>query len=243
MKKYILLSICFISAIAVFCQKKFEPKDTEIWENEPVMVKPGDNGSPPSDAIVLIGNDLSAWETGKGEKAGWSVSNGVATVMPKTGSILTKKKFGSIQLHVEWRAPKVIEEQTGQGRGNSGIFVQKHYEVQVLDSYGNRTYSNGQAGSIYKQHTPLVNATKPALEWQSYDIIYQAPEFDGDIVSRPAYITVIHNGILIQNHVEVKGKTTFIGPPSYESHGRLPIMLQDHGNLVSYRNMWVRELD
>jgi hypothetical protein len=148
-----------------------------------------------------------------------------------------------VQLHIEWRAPaEVVGE--GQGRGNSGVFLMERYEVQVLDSYDNRTYSNGQAGSIYKQSMPAVNASRPPGEWQSYDIVFMAPRFDaaGNVVS-PATLTVFHNGVLVQNHFELRGPTVYIGEPAYEEHPpRLPLMLQDHGNPVSYRNVWVREL-
>jgi hypothetical protein len=164
------------------------------------------------------------------------------TVQKGAGDIRTKQAFGDCQLHIEWRAPvEVIGD--SQGRGNSGIFLQSTYEVQVLDSYNNRTYSNGQAASIYKQHMPLVNACRPPGEWQTYDIIYEAPIFHDDgTLARPAFITVIHNGVLVQNHVMLKGHTPYIGLPKYTAHGKLPIRLQDHGNPVSFRNIWIREL-
>jgi hypothetical protein len=165
------------------------------------------------------------------------------TVVPGSGSIVTRRGFGDIQLHIEWRAPAEIESE-GQGRGNSGVYFMELYEIQVLDSYENSTYPNGQAGSIYKQHIPLVNASRGPGEWQTYDVIFTAPRFDADgtLVS-PAYITAFHNGVLIQNHAELRGPTEWIGEPEYKAHAdRAPILLQDHGNPVSYRNIWVREI-
>lgn len=219
------------------------PEMTEFWEPEPAVVQPGnDAGAPPSDAIVLFnGQDLSAWKAKEGGgEASWPVSDGVFTV--GKGDISTQQEFGDFQLHVEWSAPdEVVGE--GQGRGNSGIFLQDRYEVQVLDSYQNRTYANGQAASIYKQHPPLVNAMRAPDEWNVYDIIYTAPRFkeDGSVFT-PAVVTVLHNGVLVQNNVEIKGPTEYIGLPEYRPHGKAPISLQDHGNPVSYRNIWIREL-
>lgn len=222
---------------------EWKPEHTEDWEPEPKQINPGNATTPPSDAVVLFsGNDLSEWESVKGGDAKWIVEDGVMTVKPGTGDIKTRKKFGDMQLHLEWRSPEIIEGE-GQGRGNSGVFLQEKYEVQILDSYNNRTYSNGQAGAVYKQYIPLVNASRKPGEWQTYDIIYTAPLFgeDGE-VKKPAYVTVLHNGIIIQNHVEIRGKTEYIGLPSYEKHGDGSIILQDHGNPVSFRNIWLREL-
>ena len=221
-----------------------DPKLTEVWEPVPLPVTPGKNNAPPSDAIVLFnGKDLREWQQQAGGAAKWSVSKGAFTVVKGTGSIITRRAFGDCQLHLEWRAPAKIEGD-GQDRGNSGVFLQGRYEVQVLDSYNNRTYSNGQTASIYKQHIPLVNASRKPGEWQTYDIIYRAPRFaENGTLLTPAYITVIHNGVLVQNHVELKGITVYIGKPSYEKHNlKEPLMLQDHGNPVSYRNVWIREL-
>lgn len=219
------------------------PEDTEVWEPEPMPVQtPRDR--PPSDAIVLFdGSDLSDWESVNGGPVGWAVKNGVMTVVAGTGNIRTKRGFGDVQLHVEWRTPAGVEGED-QGRGNSGVYLMERYEVQVLDSYENRTYSNGQAGAIYKQHIPLVNASRPPGEWQSYDIVFRAPRFDEDGgLKQPAVFTVLHNGVLIHDHVEVRGSTTYEGLPRYEPHpDRQPLMLQDHGNPVSFRNIWIREL-
>jgi 3-keto-disaccharide hydrolase len=232
-------------AAAGAADQEQRPEDTEVWEPEPAVVTPGEDGAPPSDAIVLFdGTSLSNWTTEDGGEPGWRVANGAMTVVAGAGSIETRQGFGSMQLHIEWRTPAVPEGE-GQERGNSGVYLMKLYEVQVLDSYNNRTYSNGQAGSIYKQHIPLVNASRGPGEWQAYDIVFTAPTFnaDGSLVS-PAYVTVLHNGVLIQNHVQLQGPTLYIGTPKYEAHpDRLPILLQDHGNPVSYRNIWVRELN
>ena len=235
-----IISTCLI--LTCHAQK---PEDTEVWEPEPGMVTPGsDAHQPPSDAIVLFdGTDLSNWVGKEGTEPMWTVKDGAMTVVKGTGAIKSKEHFGSMQLHIEWRTPNVIEGE-GQGRGNSGIFLMDQYEVQVLDSYNNRTYSNGQAGSIYKQHIPLVNASRPPGEWQTYDIVFRAPKFDasGNLL-KPAYVTVIHNGVLVQDHVELLGPTQYIGQPKYTAHqDKLPLQLQDHSNPVSYRNIWVRPL-
>ena len=223
-----------------------DPKATEVWEPVPKIITPVVGNKPPSDAIVLFdGKDLSQWQTEKdGSPAKWKLEkDGAMTTQKGTGNIQTKQGFGSCQLHVEWRTPsKVVGE--GQGRGNSGIFLMSVYELQVLDSYNNTTYSNGQAGSIYKQHIPLVNASLKPGEWQEYDIIFTAPKFKADSsLASPARITVLHNGVLIQNNVEIKGSTEYIGQPSYKAHSdKKPLALQDHGNPTSFRNIWIREL-
>lgn len=247
---------------------KISPELTEVWEPEPPIVTPGVASiTPPSDAIILFdGKDLSAWQKPqfggepmdakgireriaqldsnfKHEDAPWIVDKGDMVVKPGTGAIETKQKFGSFQLHLEWLAP-VDEGKTSQGYSNSGVFLMSLYEVQILNSYENRTYSNGQASSIYKQKVPLVNASRPPGEWQSYDIIFNAPTFNADgIVTSPARVTVFHNGVLVQNNVTLDGPTVFIGRPSYIAHpDKMPIRLQDHGNPVRFRNMWIREL-
>lgn len=218
-----------------------DPKATEVWEPEPKVVSVADKGVP-SDAINLLGNDLAEWVSLDGSAAKWDFSNGVATVKAGAGDIKTKKEFGNIQLHIEWRTPSPAKDD-GQNRGNSGIFLQQRYELQVLDSYKNRTYSNGQAGAIYKQTPPMVNASKGPGEWQVYDIIFIAPKFtsNGQLESH-GRMTVLHNGIVIHHFTKILGTTEYIGAPKIVSHGKGSIQLQDHGNPVSYRNIWVREL-
>ncbi|MFQ5791098.1 MAG: DUF1080 domain-containing protein [Acidobacteriota bacterium] len=236
------LLLPILAAVSAATQSQGDPKATEIWEPVPKKVDPGTAGTAPSDAIVLFdGSDLSEWLGRNGEPQ-WEVKEGALTVVPGTGDLTTRRAFGDVQLHLEWRSPEVIAGE-GQGRGNSGVFLMERYEVQILDSHQNRTYSNGQAGSVYKQFMPLVNATRPPGEWQSYDIVFAAPRFDSaGILERPATLTVLHNGVLIQNHVTLKGTTTYIGEPQYEAHpAKLPLKLQDHGNPVSFRNIWIRE--
>jgi hypothetical protein len=205
---------------------------------EPKVIDPGPVGGPPADAIVLFdGKDLSKWKDG--EK--WIVKDGVAT-SHATG-ITSKQSFGDCQLHVEWASPEKVEGHD-QGRGNSGVYLMGQYELQILDSYKNPTYFDGQAGSIYKQSPPAVNACRKPGEWQSYDVIFKAPKFDekGKLVA-PAYMTVLHNGVLVQNHFELKGSTFYDRPPAYSAHpAKAPLHLQFHGNPVKFRNMWIREL-
>ncbi len=230
-------------ALFLNAQQK-NPESTELWEPVPPIVTPGEGTQAPSDAIILFdGKNLDQWQTDKGAPAAWTVAEGALTVKPGTGTIQTKLPFGDCQLHIEFREPTVITGD-GQMRGNSGIFLQGLYEVQVLDCYNNVTYSNGQTGSLYKQHIPLVNACKKPGDWQTYEIIYTAPRFsEKGRVMIPAYVTVIHNGVLVQNHIALLGTTEYIGLPKYKSHDlKLPIVLQDHGNLVSFRNIWIREL-
>ena len=231
------------------------PQDTEVWEPVPAVVTPGEMGSigAPSDAIVLFdGSNLDEWVNTRGkEPAGWKVEDGVLTVVKPAGNIETRRSFGNYQLHLEWRVPEGTTE-TGQSRGNSGVFLASTgngdagYELQVLDSHQNETYVNGQAGSIYKQYAPLVNASRPQGEWQSYDVIWTAPTFNADeSVNTPARVTVWHNGVLVQNNVELKGETVYIGQPRYRAHGPAPIKLQAHGDPsppLSFRNIWIREL-
>ena len=241
MKKTALLFFFSLLLVNLAAQKA---EDTEDWSLRPEKVTPGTFNSPPSDAIVLWAGtgDLENWTGEKGE-ATWNESHCCLTVAPKTGGISTRQSFGDVQLHIEWRAPEVIEGK-GQGRGNSGIYFMGLYEVQVLDSYENETYYNGQAASVYKQHIPLVNASRPPGVWQEDDIILTAPRFsDAGSLESPAFVSVLHNGILVQNHVELKGPTVFIGKPKYRVHeAELPLFLQDHNNPVSYRNIWIRRL-
>lgn len=221
------------------------PQQTEIWTPQPRKVDPSVGGVP-SDAIVLFnGVDLKEWQKDNGEPAGWKVENGIMTVDKSKGDIVTRRKFGSYQLHLEWRIPSDIQGES-QARGNSGVFMQDKYEVQILDSYDNPTYIHGQAGSIYKQSAPLVNAMNKPGEWNVYDIIYTAPVFkaDGSYLYRP-FVTVIHNGVVIQNHTEIFGTTEWIGMPRTVEHGDGPIRLQSHGDPsapISFRNIWIRPL-
>lgn len=247
---YLSLLISFIITLPLSVhaqeEKKLPPEATEFWEPVPVKINPGKtNADPPSDAIVLFdGNNLTMWESSKdGDFPKWEVKDGAVTVVKGTGNIQTKQGFGDMQLHLEWSAPDEIVGE-GQGRGNSGIFLMGRYEVQVLDSYESRTYSNGQAASVYKQSVPLVNAMRGPEEWQTYDIIFKAPRFDKNgILTSPATVTVLHNGVVVQNHYTLRGPTEYIGIPQYKAHAdKLPIILQDHGNPVSFRNIWVREL-
>ncbi len=198
---------------------------TEVWTPVPAVVS-FNQQNVPSDAIALLGKDLSAWRAVKdGDAAKWQLKDGVMTVTPGSGDIQTVENFCDIQLHLEWQSPPADPAKTGQQRNNSGIFLQDKYEVQILDSYQNPTYPNGQAGAVYKQTIPLVNATKPTGQWQVYDIIYKAPRFDGDKRLSPGYVTVLHNGVLLQNHTEILGTTEWIGPPQQQPHGCAPLKL------------------
>ncbi len=241
MKRFIPLFFLLGIAASIQAQK---PEETEDWSRKPAVVTPGKGTLPPSDAIVLYGGagDLDKWESEREGPAQWTAGEAL-TVAPRTSGIKTKQAFGDVQLHIEWRTPAEVKGD-GQGRGNSGVFLMGKYEVQVLDSYDNETYYNGQAGSIYKQSIPLVNACLPPGEWQTYDIIFTAPVFNEDGSKKSSgYITVIHNGVLIQNHVEILGTTEYIGKPKNDPHpAKLPLHLQNHGNPVSFRNIWVREL-
>jgi hypothetical protein len=239
-------SVLFRSAIAIAVAALIVPwaaapaaeyKPGVEW-TEPKVIDPGPVGGPPSDAIVLFdGKDMSAWEGG--EK--WIVKDGVVTA--DQASIQTKQPFGDVQLHLEWATPEEISGE-GQGRGNSGVLFMGRYEVQILDSYINKTYYDGQAAAIYKQHPPLVNASRKPGEWQTYDIVFTAPRFDlqGRLVE-PAYVTVFHNGVLVQDHFKLAGDTPFNRPPQYVAHpAKMPIELQYHRNPVRFRNIWVREI-
>jgi len=225
-----------------------DPEVTEVWEPKPKVVTVDRKTKIPSDAIVLFdGTGFDEWISSKdSSEVKWILNaDRSMTVKDKSGDIQTKRNFGDIQLHIEWKSPKDIRG-NGQHRGNSGVFLQNRYEVQVLDNNDNETYVNGQVGAIYKQAVPLAKASSKTGEWNSYDIIYRAPVFNeaGNKI-KSATITVMHNGVLIQDHVEIKGTTEFIGWPKNNPHGKAPIKLQDHrdNSGVSYRNIWVRELN
>ncbi len=251
-----LLAVLFLN-VAVHGQQKQEgsiwpapmkPEMTEVFDPEVSIVVPGEKaGMPPSDAIILFdGSDINKeWSDRDGNPSKWIIKDGALVCVRGSGEIKTKRKFMDFQLHIEWKTPEEISGE-GQGRGNSGVFLQELYEVQVLDSYNNRTYRHGQAGSLYKQHAPLVNASRKPGEWQTYDIIYTAPRFatDESVYFTPPRVTVIHNGVLIQNNVSLRGPTLYIGIPEYsvKKHGPGSLVLQDHGNPVAYRNIWIREL-
>lgn len=232
-----------------------KPEDTEQWSPAVPVVTPGESvtASPPSDAIVLFdGTSLGQWESVEdGSPAGWSVADGIMTVVKDAGNIQTRRSFGSYQLHLEYRIPADITGK-GQARGNSGLFLastgpgDRGYELQIMDSYRNDTYVNGQAGSIYKQYAPLANPVRKPGEWQSIDVVWTKPTFaDNGAVKAPAYVTAFINGVLVQDHVALTGETLYIGTPSYKAYDRAPIKLQAHGDPsapISFRNIWVREL-
>jgi hypothetical protein len=216
----------------------------------PPKVTPGMpllNEAPPSDAIVLFdGKDLSHWVSagrdGKTHDPQWKVENGYMEITPHSGGLITKEKFGDCQLHVEWMIPQGVEG-AGQGRGNSGIEIMRRYEIQVLESYTNLTYADGQAAAIYGQWPPLVNASRPQGEWNVYDIFFEAPRFDGNTVVKPGYVTVVHNGILVHHRKEILGKAIHRRVATYQPHGlEEPLSLQDHNQVVRYRNIWIRRL-
>jgi hypothetical protein len=248
MKKCFALSIgltCIGISLLAQDRRGGDPKLSEYWSPEPKKVTPGKTqADPPSDAIILFdGKDASQWVDTAGGPIKWKVEDGAMTVVARQGDIRTKQKFGDCQLHIEWRTPAEVRGE-GQGRGNSGIFFMERYELQVLDSYVSKTYVNGQAGSIYKQLPPIVNSTRGPGEWQTYDVIFTAPRFyENGLIKSQARITVLHNGVLVQNNSALWGSTQYIGIPVYEKHGdKESIKLQDHGNPVSYRNIWIREL-
>ena len=228
-----------------------KPEDTEVWTPVPRIVTPGQiTSAAPSDAVVLFdGRSLDEWVATNGGPARWTVTDGALVVNKPTGDIETKRHFGAYQLHVEWRIPTNVSG-SGQLRGNSGVFLavapDVGYELQIMDSYHNDTYVNGQAASVYKQYAPLVNAATPPGEWQTYDVVWHPPTFRANgTVATPGTITAFHNGVLVQNHFEVKGTTMYIGAPKYTPHGATPIKLQAHGDPsppISFRNIWIREL-
>jgi hypothetical protein len=246
----ILLIACFMSSNA---QQKPKPEETEVYQPVPKVIDPGKQCTGiPSDAVVLFdGKGLDKWVSVKDstKPAGWKLVDGTMKVNKSAGDIQTKQNFLDYQLHLEWRVPKNITG-SGQARGNSGIFLASvydgGYELQILDSYNNFTYVNGQAGSIYKQYIPLVNPMRPPGEWQVYDVIWTAPRFNADgSLQSPARVTALLNGVLVQNNVSLKGRTEYIGQPKYDPHGAAPIKLQAHGDPsepISFRNIWVRPL-
>lgn len=247
------LAIIAVSASPVAAQQA-RPEDTEIWTPVPPVVTPGQavQTAPPSDAIVLFGGDrLDEWVNVRdGTPAGWTAADGVMIVNKSAGDIQTRRAFRNFQLHLEWRVPENITG-SGQARGNSGVFLAAPaggggYEVQIVDSYGNETYVNGMAASVYKQSIPLANPSRPPGEWQTYDIVWIAPSFNADgSLKTPARVTVFFNGVLVQNDFELTGATMYTGQPQYRPHDEAPIMLQAHGDPsppISFRNIWVREL-
>jgi Domain of Unknown Function (DUF1080) len=243
---FVALATLMVSGAAVLSRTMQELAPFPPPKKEPPVITPGRTPSdPPSDAIVLFdGKDLSAWRSAGGSgEAKWNVRDGYMEVAAQTGDIATKQEFGDCQLHIEWATPAEVKGES-QGRGNSGVFLMERYEVQVLDSYNNPTYYHGQAGAVYKQYAPLVNACRKPGEWQTYDIIFKAPKFDeqGKVTER-ARVTVLHNGVLIQNNVEIYGNTWHDKPALYLPHGpKASLKLQDHGNPVRYRNIWIRPL-
>ena len=234
-------------------QQKPKTEETEVYQPVPKVIDPGKQCTGiPSDAVVLFdGKGLDKWVSvnDSTKPAGWKLVDGTMKVNKSAGDIQTKQNFLDYQLHLEWRVPKNITG-SGQARGNSGIFLASvydgGYELQILDSYNNFTYVNGQAGSIYKQYIPLVNPMRPPGEWQVYDVIWTAPRFNADgSLQSPARVTALLNGVLVQNNVSLKGRTEYIGQPKYDPHGAAPIKLQAHGDPsepISFRNIWVRPL-
>ena len=255
--KLVLSTALLAVAAPLFAQTPApKPEETEVWEPVPKVVTPGpiNTGAPPSDAIILFdGKNLDEWVSNKDKSpAAWNVADGVMTVAKATGNIETKRSFTNYQLHIEWKIPENITG-SGQGRGNSGVFLASTgagdagYELQVLDGYNNKTYVNGMVGSIYKQAIPLANASRKPGEWQAYDVVWTAPTFNADSsLKTPAFVTVFLNGVLVENHFQLRGETRYIGQPFYKMYTSAPIKLQAHGDKsepISFRNIWVRELN
>ena len=254
MKSLKLLVIAFFASCLIgslysqlLAQSAFDYEVHDVNRTQPPIVNPGPpSGLPapvPSDAVVLFdGSDLSDWVDSNGETPQWTVRDGYMEVVPGTGSIFSKEEFGDVQLYIEWATPVEIDGD-GQGRGNSGVFFMNRYEIQVLDSYENETYPDGQAASVYAQYPPLVNVSRAPGEWQSYNIIFRRPHFDPNgNLREPARVTVIHNNVVVQDNVPLIGPTGR-ARAAYEMHeDRGPIRLQDHSDLVRFRNIWVREL-
>ena len=253
MRILLLVTVVFAFAKTNYAQglteEEMDPRVTEQYLDVPIVRPSNEAGGPPEDAIVLFdGTNLDQWVNLLGDPAHWTLADGAMTVSkgivpyPPGGDILTRDSFDNVQLHLEFRTPSEIVGE-GQGRGNSGLFFQNRYEIQILDNYENPTYSNGQIGAIYKQTAPMANPVRKPGEWQTYDIMYTAPVFSatGKLV-HPAYITAFLNGVLVQNHTAIQGTTPYKGRGVYEPHGPAPIKLQDHGNPMSFRNIWVRRL-
>ncbi len=241
----VLFAVALLSVIGLAAEQTAQWAVHDMNRPAPVVVTPGQTPQDaPSDAMVLFnGTDLSKWcSAGDGLDAKWKVAEGYMEVTAKGGDIQTRDSFGSCQLHVEWRTPDEVKGDS-QGRGNSGIFLMSKYELQVLDCFENPTYADGQAGAIYGQNPPLVNAVKKPGEWQTYDVIFHAPKFEGDKTVKPGTITVLLNGVLVQDHWEIKGTTFHKVEARYEPHAdKMPLKLQDHGNPMRFRNIWIRPL-
>ena len=244
MKLQSIFIICYLALTSsIFGQTKFQPEDTEFYSPKPPVVTISQQV--PSDAIILFnGTNLDQWVSCNNPEnpVAWTITGQNLTVKPQTGDIQTKLLFEDFQLHVEWKSPEIAKG-NGQGRGNSGIFLQGLYEIQILDNNNNPTYVNGQAGSLYKQQPPLAEVRNTNDGWHTYDIIYKAPRFNKDsILISKGTVTVLHNGVLIQNNTQIEGTTEYIGLPKIKPHGPAPIALQDHGDLVHFRNIWIRRL-
>jgi hypothetical protein len=250
----VALALTMLIVAPLSARQAVRPEDTEVWQPVPPVVTPGAStigAAPPSDAIALLeGTSLDEWVASPGRgPAGWSVADGVMTVVKSAGNIETRRRFRDFQLHLEFRIPEHITGE-GQERGNSGVYLaftgEGGYELQVLDSYGNETYVNGMAGAVYKQSIPLANASRPPGEWQTYDVVWTAPGFRADgTLEAPARVTAFFNGVLVQNDFELRGFTVYTGQPEYHAHGDAPIMLQAHGDPsppISFRNVWIRPL-
>ena len=243
MKRF-LLSACIAAAViaAVISPTISWPPGDRSRPLPPKIT--ADPGSPPSDAVVLFdGQSLAAWQQSNGKPAAWRVRDGYFEVAPGSGDLVTVQPFGDCQLHLEWATPSPPQG-TDQEPGNSGVYMMSNYEIQVLDSFRNQTYADGQAAAVYGQYPPLVNASRPSGEWQSYDIVFHGPRFGAAAeLLRLATLTLLHNGVLVQDHVRLTGPTDYMNRPAYRPHPeKMPLLLQDHGQPVRYRNIWIREL-
>ncbi|MEO6000914.1 MAG: DUF1080 domain-containing protein [Chitinophagaceae bacterium] len=252
---YKMITISFLCAFSfaqaqkqsVFKKDFSKPEATEVWDPKPAFITPGIGTAPPSDAIVLFdGKNMDNWSMIDGSAPKWILESGVMTIKTGTGDLQTKQKFGDCQLHIEFRIPddpKTIGEHTNAG--NSGVFMQERYEVQIFDSYHNHTplYANGQTGSIYKQVIPMANASSKNGEWNTFDIFYTAPTFlDNGTLDNAAFITLVHNGVLTLNHFKIQGNSSYIGIPKYDLHDKASVQLQSHGSAVGFRNIWIRDI-